>query len=314
MDSKKFISFVGLRDLTISWYTRQVNISLKKVLETHRQEVLADDKSLLVSGNLLLSAPKFAVDYIFLRDKLFPSAPHLFPTVDGQQYYATKFAYRMKRMLNDAGTMNSPTHPKELKKEQYKALIEARFSIQRFDYQVTLVATFCAFLGMRPGEVASLTKADLDFGNRIIHLRDTKSQVPQNLPLLELMVEPLERYTAHLSDKAPLFINTWGMPWSRRIVTDSINEWANALGVTGVTSRKLRASLGAMLSSKGIPPALLAKILRHKDPATALRHYNQLEIEEARTFLENVTEQETTLDETFYREYERFYVLLDEEE
>jgi len=94
--------------------------------------------------------------------------------------------------------------------------------------------------------------------------------------MLSFLVAPLERYIRHLADThSPLFVNTQAAQWERRDVTAAISHWGAEHGVKSLTPRKLRASLGATLSRLKVEPALAAVILRHRDPATTLRHYNQ---------------------------------------
>ncbi len=52
----------------------------------------------------------------------------------------------------------------------------------------------------------------------------------------------------------------------------------------------MRATLGKTLSDSGAPPALIAKLLRHKDVITSLLHYTQTEIEQVRSYLINMDE------------------------
>jgi integrase len=69
-------------------------------------------------------------------------------------------------------------------------------------------------------------------------------------------------------------------------VTRTIANWGEERGIENLTPRKLRASLGLTLARLKVDPGLIAKLLRHKDPATALRHYISYNLEEARQFLE----------------------------
>lgn len=130
--------------------------------------------------------------------------------------------------------------------------------------------------------------------------------------MLSFLVSPLERYTRHLADtQSPLFVNTQGTQWERRDVAAAILHWGAEHGVKSLTPRKLRASLGATLSRMRIEPALIAVILRHKDKATALRHYEQRELDEARQCLEGVelisSEQ---MSQEYIQEYTRMYAVV----
>ncbi|MBN2147215.1 MAG: tyrosine-type recombinase/integrase [Anaerolineales bacterium] len=284
-------NFLYTRDISITWIVRDSDLPLKLVLGTRRLDVLWDHSSLLLHDVLICPTPPCWPDYIDLRDRLFPEAEPLFPTVDGNLYRPVKYLERLKKMLSDARQDTSLSHPKEMTEEQLQAVANLHFLIQRQAYQATLALAFCSLLGMRPSEVAKLEKRDVDFSARLLHLRDTKSQEDQKLPLLTCLEEPLQRYTMYLADAySPLFVNSKGRPWERRDASRTIAQWGVENNIRCLTPRKLRASLGSMLSRMKVEPSLVALILRHKDPATALRHYNEREIQEAFCCLEGVGE------------------------
>jgi integrase len=94
-------------------------------------------------------------------------------------------------------------------------------------------------------------------------------------------------------------------------VAVAVSRYAAEHGIHNVTPRKLRASLGATLSRMKIEPALVAVILRHRDPATALRHYNNRDLDEARQCLEGVEIlTDTQVNQEYMREYNRMYTLI----
>jgi integrase len=130
--------------------------------------------------------------------------------------------------------------------------------------------------------------------------------------MLSFLVQPLERYTSHLADsQSPLFVNNQGAKWERRDVAVAVSRYAAEHGIKSVTPQKLRASLGASLSHLRIEPALVAVILRHRDPATALRHYIRRDLDEARQCLEGVKIlTDAQLHQKYMREYNRIYTLV----
>lgn len=311
MDCATSDKFIHARDLSIVFCGRYSDLPVKTILEARRCDVVSDSSGIVLRNKLIAPVPSPWFDFIDLRDQLFPNSEMLFPTVNGTQYYQCKFSTRIKKLLAEAGQKTSPSHPRKLTEGQFRALVNLRFRYWRQDYQRKLAAALCSFWGLRSSEVAKLEKRDIDFSARLLHLRATKSQEDQKAPLLSFMIESLECYTAYLPDtRSPLFVNMQGAQWERRDVELAITRWGTELGIRDLTPQKLRASLGAMLARRRIPPALIAKILRHKDPATALRYYNFLEMEEARYVLEKVTQdQNFELEENtvLISEYERFY-------
>lgn len=281
-------SFIGLRDLTITYLVREMDKPLKQVLELSRDDILADRESALIGEHLVSNIPSFVCNYMHSRDNLFPGNKALFPTKDGKQYYPNQFAKRIRKLLAQADASVKPYHPKKLSIKQYKKLIGLRFGLQRHRYQMVLATALCANLGFRSSEVAGLKKSDIDFSLRVISLDDTKSQEDQESPLLSILFEPFRSFTERLSHNDHIFVNFSGNPWNRRHTRNAVQQYGEELGIIDLTPRRLRASLGVTLARMGISPSLLAKVLRHKDPATALRYYNYREIEEVRHALEEL--------------------------
>jgi integrase len=276
-----------IRDFAIMSCVRQSDLPVKRVLETRREDVLWDDESVLLQNTLIKPIPRVWGDYMSERDRLFPDSDLLFTTVDGNQYYPDKFGRRVRKLMDEAGVEATSPHPRRLTEKQYQALDKLRFNIQRQHYQIDLAVALCSYLGMRPSEVAKLEKRHIDFGAGLISLRETKSQEDQVLPLLSVFILPVRRFVRYLDrNTSPLFINTKGVKWERRDVTRTIANWGEERGIENLTPRKLRASLGLTLARLKVDPGLIAKVLRHKDPATALRHYDFEDVEEARQYLE----------------------------
>lgn len=309
MDYSSSTNFMYARDLSIVYCARKASFSLQTILETKRDDLLYDSSSILLGDELIYPLPHLFSDYLRLRDYLFPKAEKLFPTVNGNQYYPCSFHKRMQKILAEAGAKTTPSNPKSMSEEQLQALENMRFHIQRQQDQMVLAVTLCSFLGMRPSEVARLEKRDIDFSARLLYLRETKSQEDQKLPMLSFLVQPLERYTSHLADsQSPLFVNNQGAKWERRDVAVAVSRYAAEHGIKSVTPQKLRASLGVSLSRLSIEPALVAVILRHRDPATALRHYNKRDLDEARQCLEGVDILTgTPKNQVYAREFDRMF-------
>jgi len=283
-----------LRNLSVAWLVRSTELSQRRVLELTEADILHDERSILLEDEILSSTPVYLHEYLNRRDQVFPKTPLLFPTLAGRSFLPVKYSVQFRSLLRDAGLEGVATHPKNLSDQQWEQVERTRFEKQRGRHQVILAGTLCSFLGLRPSEVAKLIKRDMDFGGLIISLRDTKSQEDQQAPMLPFMVEPLERYTSHLAENDPLFVRLSGQQWDRKDACNSLVAYGKAIGIQGqITPRRLRATLGKTLSDSGAPPALIAKLLRHKDAATSLRHYTQTEINQVRRYLINMDEQIT---------------------
>ncbi|MEA3421948.1 MAG: site-specific integrase [Acidobacteriota bacterium] len=333
-------NFIGLRDLTITWLVRETNMPLKMVLELSREDILTDSESALMGENfisnmplkmvlelsrediltdseselmgenVISNMPSFVVSYIHNWDILFPDEEILFPTKDGNRYYPKQFAKRARKLLSDANASVKPYYPKKLSSEQYKKLIDLRFRLQRHRYQMILATALCTYLGCRSAEVAGLKKADIDFSNRVINLVDTKGQEDQESPLLSVLYKPFLNFTERFSHLEHLFVNFDGKPWNRIDVLKAVKRYGRELGIIGLTPRRMRATLGVTLARMKMSPSLLAKTLRHRDPATALRYYNYRKVDEVRYALEsfdNMIAENKTKFEGIINEFECFY-------
>ena len=224
-------SFIGLRDLTITYLVREMDKPLKQVLELSRDDILADRESALIGEHLVSNIPSFVCNYMHSRDNLFPGNKALFPTKDGKQYYPNQFAKRIRKLLAQADASVKPYHPKKLSIKQYKKLIGLRFGLQRHRYQMVLATALCANLGFRSSEVAGLKKSDIDFSLRVISLDDTKSQEDQESPLLSILFEPFRSFTERLSHNDHIFVNFSGNPWNRRHTRNAVQQYGEELGI-----------------------------------------------------------------------------------
>jgi len=145
---------------------------------------------------------------------------------------------------------------------------------------------------MRASEPAMLERQHLDFGNRKIYLPVTKSQKPQELPILSDLVEPLRLFSRFLPNRDDrLFIKCDGKPWKRIQVLRAVAWWGEIQSVERrVIPRVLRATVGARLAKQGFPIKYIAMLFRHADEDSALWHYTVPEFEEFRNALEEISD------------------------
>lgn len=74
MDYSSSISFMYTRDLSITHCARKLDLSVKAILEAKRDDLLCDHASILLHDELLYPTPPFILDYLSLRDHLYPEA------------------------------------------------------------------------------------------------------------------------------------------------------------------------------------------------------------------------------------------------
>lgn len=148
-----------------------------------------------------------------------------------------------------------------------------------------LICKLIIWLGLRPGEFRTIRKSDINFMDRIIILRDTKSGNDQETPIPDVLLEDLQQLTNGLKDDAFVFTNTRGRPIGRRQVGKLMKNWARERGLENVTPRVVRRSLMKILSLKGATDFGVESLLRHEGSSTNREFYSPIDPEAAREAL-----------------------------
>lgn len=157
------------------------------------------------------------------------------------------------------------------------------------DRAILLLATR---LGMRSGDIISLSFENINFERETICLTQNKTGQPLSLPLLpeikEAILEyirearpPIEISFLFLRENAPF----------ERITTSAIRlmltGYFNAAGIDISTKRHgphaLRSSLVSSMINSDVPYEVVRKLLGHTDPQ-AIRHYAKIDIENLRRY------------------------------
>lgn len=277
-----------LRDISILHCGYALQAEPIRLLDLMRKQVTEYEFGIFVDGrNALAQTPTDDVLYRYLRirDQIFPSSKHLFVTSNGSDYQHAKFQQR--RLALFLGARLCPI-PDVIQITHLKQLFSYYTHRHRHYLQMLVAVGLTLLLGLRPSEVAKLVRSDVDISACNIYLRDTKSQCDQQVPLVEMLVGYMVQYLRNLKPSSPLFINNRGLAWDRRDVHLAVKTWGKMHGISELTPRKLRATVGSYLIQKGVDIKTVAMLLRHADPATTLRHYTQVNFEQSRTILNGV--------------------------
>jgi integrase len=274
MNFEKLNEFRYLRDMSIIWLARNSKISVQKILQKKMSDFDELNKYFV---NDLLTAYKDS------REQIATDETWLFTTDEGRLYMPRKFSQNVQRLLEQADMPIRPSHPTQMSQAQIEALADLRFGYHRPVYQYAIASGLIGYQGMRPEEVASLFKKDIDEDNNIITLEKTKSQEPQYVVIQPDLREPIKKFLAWLDPSEPLFIRSTGRQWNRKDVYVAVEKIANQVGLSGLTPRRLRATFGHELLFGGAQINEVSLLLRHSDEATTARHYLPLrEINDAR--------------------------------
>ena len=283
-------SFTRLRDDIIRNLVRTNEIAIQDLLKSQRDEIILNDYEAIIHNSYVIVGDAPFEYYLSDRDLLLPRSLWLFPTFQGKLYQYSKYRKNQSKYQLKAGLPSKFVHPNDLSDIDEISLRQSSFSYYRHSYQIRLAAILCSRLGFRSSELTILEKQHLDFGNIKIYLSATKSQQPQELPMLSDLIEPLKLLANFLRNPDdPLFVRSNGSIWTRKHVLRAVSWWGELQGLERrVTPRILRATLGSRLAKRGFPIRYIAMLLRHKDEATTLRHYTEQEFEDFHQALEEI--------------------------
>lgn len=154
---------------------------------------------------------------------------------------------------------------------------EAKLLFERLSkevsYDVYLVSLISLYLGSRLEETCALKWNDIDFQNRTIHFKVTKTGLDKILPLPDSLVRTLLKYkdtqssnylfpTEQISDK----------PYIYSKVKKGFKRVADACGLTDVSFHILRHTFASWQVQRGTGLPLIGKALGHQDQRTTERY------------------------------------------
>jgi len=157
------------------------------------------------------------------------------------------------------------------------------------NYAMLLLATR---LGIRSGDIARLTFADVDFVADTIRLTQQKTAARIELPLLPEIKAALTDYVDNERPKSDsAYIFTISRPPYNRVTIMQIGKTtARALqnagidcGTRGRGPHAFRSSLASSMVNDNIPYEIVRKTLGHVDP-NAIKSYARLDVEQLRLY------------------------------
>lgn len=146
----------------------------------------------------------------------------------------------------------------------------------------TLFFSIMAHTGMRPGEVAHLTKDTVDFGRMIFILEDTKTNEPRFVPIPPNLTEDLKAYIARLTQSKLFLAVNGGQSRQGGVFNDSgwCHNFHTRLKRLGIARKNLsvyslRHSFITRMLEEDVNLFKVQKIVGHRQIATTA-HYTHL--------------------------------------
>lgn len=177
-----------------------------------------------------------------------------------------------------------------LQDEDLISVIDQLNKLEGKDY---LYACFLCFTSLRRGEILGLKWGDLDFENRVIHVRrsvsfpdgqnDSVIDLPKDNSTGDVLLQSeLARRLSNRTGQAATYVIPYSEEAPRKPITKSMftKMWRRinkAIDLKGATSHSFRATYATMMNAHcdHIDPKALQGALRHKTPDLAIKVYTK---------------------------------------
>ncbi len=130
--------------------------------------------------------------------------------------------------------------------------------------------------GARYGELRHAKVKDYDRQSRTVYLTETKNAIARPAYLDDEGAQMLETAVAGKDPSDLLFTRPDGTPWKQADQLRRMNDAFDRAKIDKTTFHDLRRSYGARLARAGVPMAVIAEALGHKDERITRKHYAHL--------------------------------------
>jgi integrase len=157
-----------------------------------------------------------------------------------------------------------------LSEDEVRRLVNAT----EVEFRPILLATLLT--GGRYGELRNAQVGDYDRQARTLWLSVTKGDEPRPAYLDDEGVEMLDQASAGKTADAYLFLRSDGGQWGKSHQNRRMEDAFAKAKIAKTTYHDLRRSYGARLARKGVPMAVIAEAMGHKDERITRKHYAHL--------------------------------------
>lgn len=153
---------------------------------------------------------------------------------------------------------------------------EARRLVNASDADFRPMVRASLLTGARYGELRHAKVKDYDRQSRTVYLVETKNAIARPAYLDDEGTQMLETAIAGKAPGDLLFGRTDGTQWKQADQLRRMNEAFDRAKIDKTTFHDLRRSYGARLARAGVPMAVIAEALGHKDERITRKHYAHL--------------------------------------
>jgi integrase len=164
----------------------------------------------------------------------------------------------------------------DVAKRRYLTDDEARRLVNASDADFRPIVRAALLTGGRYGELRHAQVKDFDRQSRTVYLVETKNAVPRPAYLDEEGVRMIETAIAGKGPQDLIFVRPDGTQWMRSQQLRRMDDAFEKAKIDKTTFHDLRRSYGARLARAGVPMAVIAEALGHKDERITRKHYAHL--------------------------------------
>lgn len=175
-----------------------------------------------------------------------------------------------------AWTKVKPFKGVDVAKRRYLTDDEARRLVNASDPDFRPIVRAALLTGGRYGELRHAQVKDYDRQSKTVYLRETKNAEPRPAYLDDEGVAMMEQAVVNKGPQAFVFMRPDGTQWMRSQQLRRMEGAFDRAKIDKTTFHDLRRSYGARLARAGVPMAVIAEALGHKDERITRKHYAHL--------------------------------------
>ena len=222
-----------------------------------------------------------AKDYILKKlEKNEPSSVH-------HSIFAIEYFFRniLNQKINIPKPKRNKKIPEILTQEEIRKMIS---SINNIKHKLILKMIYGC--GLRVGEIINLKKSDINFNEKIIHIKLAKGKKDRFVKIPESLIEELQAYIRLLSSEI-LFQSNRGGKLTKKTIGKIVQTAAKKARIKKrVYPHLLRHSFATHLLEQGTDLRIIQKLLGHSDIKTTqiYTHISQANIKNIKSPLDNI--------------------------